>query len=161
MGGFTLTPGRNSRFRLRLFATSGKRSFLRRRLCSSQTLPRSGYHAGVCATKTMDYTASTTILLYTQPFHGDSVHPRVETTSSACGLACFVRFGIGMLRTSLPRLGSLNQPFLEDVSLDSRSCVRLCGYKGDFLSSTHVRRRRLLRSYGAVVLKIVIRKCRI
>ena len=67
----------------------------------------------------------------------------LETTRSACGLACFVHCGKakGMLRTSLPRPRSLNQPFLEDLSLQSRSYVRLCGYKGDFALTELVRRQ--------------------
>ena len=68
------------------------------------------YHVRVCKTKTMVYTASTTILLHTQPFHG-ALHLRRKLNIWISLLHLFYFMCIG--GTSLWRRKSLNQHLLE------------------------------------------------
>ena len=72
------------------------------------------YHVGVCATKTMVYTANTTILLYLHPFH-DNLHLRQDVQGMDRLLHSFCnRYAV---RASRPRPRWLNHVSLEDPNL--------------------------------------------
>ena len=72
------------------------------------------------------YIASTTILLYTQPFHSD-LHLRRQT-SLAYGLACFVHFAMFAMKAAFQDPGCSTRFHPKTLTLQSCLDVRICSY---------------------------------